>query len=65
MADPTPPQETSRSQDTFQSAPAELRDMVRKIVGFERQVQHMKNRVMSDGTGIHQRILVQIKESVK
>lgn len=67
MPDPIPSAELSRSQEIFQNATPELRDMVKKIVGFERQVQHMKNRVLpgAEGLGIHQAVLVQIRASVK
>lgn len=67
MPAPSSSSELSRSQEIFQAATPELREMVKKIVGFERQVQHMKNRVLpgADGLGIHQALLVQIRTTVK
>lgn len=63
MPAPTP----SRSQALFSAASPDLRALTKKIVGYERQVQHMKNRVLpgQEGLGIHQAILIAIRDSVK
>lgn len=66
MSDSTPPR-ASRAQEMYRGAPPALREMVKRIVGYERQVQHMKNRVLpgAEGKGIHQALLEQIRSTVK
>jgi hypothetical protein len=59
---PTPNSELTRSQKKFLEAPEQIQRLIRQVLGEERQVMHLSNRV---GSGIHQKILDQVKSVVR
>ncbi len=64
MSEPTPKPaaELTRSQTKFVEAPEHIQRLIRQVLGEERQVMHLSNRV---GTGIHQKILDQVKSVIR
>lgn len=55
----------TRSQGAFKAARSDVQRLVKEALVLERQVQNMKNRQLrSSGLGIHEALLVKVKEFI-
>jgi len=61
MSNPTEKKPT-RSRVLFKKASPEAQELIKNALSYERQVRHMKNRVVkATGLGIHETLLQEVK----
>jgi hypothetical protein len=65
MAESSEPRKLTRSQAAFKETRPEVQKLIKESLSLERQVQHMKGRVLrTSGLGIHEALLEKIKTLV-
>lgn len=65
MSETSEPKKLTRSQNAFKEARSDVQRLVKDALVLERQVQNMKNRQLrTSGLGIHEALLVKVKELI-